>query len=368
MNKEVSGNEIQSRRASKLFTRALSLQWVQGTASVAETSFFKINSQGTPLDNTEEMLLKTRKKSISIGARAIIRAGAGHKYWSSFNSDVQGRIEGQAAATFKLLFEPEVTQPLKTLDIPIGGAASPVDALSLLVEFLLIADGGPNGPRSIDDYVDDESGEETFGVLRKARAALERISGNGAGSLGLHPAVYFYNEKGKQSRFMFLGIFHMVVSKISNNDTAFFVKFTKARERLEKFLIINKSLLGILLQNTSRGTRVSKIKELIEFLVSEMSDGRDVSVEQAMTKIGAKARIFDITTTQTSQAFSDDTKSSIFLKKSLQNALKCPVCGGLLDPAKSVSYDHVVPVREGGVGSAENCELVHPFCNTAVKC
>lgn len=368
VNKQVSGNDVQTRRASKLFTRALSLQWVQGTASVAETSFFKINSQGTPLDNTEEMLLKTRKTAISIGARAIVRAGTGHKYWSSFDGESQGRIEDQAAATFKLLFEPEVTQPLKTLDIPIGGAASPVDALSLLVDFLLIADGGQNGPGTIDAYGDDEKGDETVNVLRKARAALERISGNGPGSLGLHPAVYFYNEKGKQSRFMFLGVFSMIVSRLSNNDSGFFVRFTQARERLEAFLVTNKPLIGILLQNTNRNSRVSKIRELIEFLVSEFSQGRDVSVEGALTKLGAKARIFEVTTTSASQAFSDDTKSSVFLNRSLQSALKCPVCGGLLDPAKSVSYDHVLPKRDGGSGSEDNCELVHPFCNTAIKC
>lgn len=44
------------RRANVLLTRALALQWIQGNAAAAETSFFKINSQGTPLDETEEML------------------------------------------------------------------------------------------------------------------------------------------------------------------------------------------------------------------------------------------------------------------------------------------------------------------------
>lgn len=39
------GTDEQRRRANMLFTRAISVQWIQGSAALAETSFFKINSQ-----------------------------------------------------------------------------------------------------------------------------------------------------------------------------------------------------------------------------------------------------------------------------------------------------------------------------------
>ncbi len=67
-------------KLNAVVSRALSIQWVNGDAEKAEASFFKINTEGTPLDDIEELLLKTRKKPISIAARAIIRAGTGHKY------------------------------------------------------------------------------------------------------------------------------------------------------------------------------------------------------------------------------------------------------------------------------------------------
>src|ERR1035441_7098169 len=51
-----------TKRAKVLFTRVLALQWVQGSASVAESSFFKINSRGTPLDETETSLIQNRRK------------------------------------------------------------------------------------------------------------------------------------------------------------------------------------------------------------------------------------------------------------------------------------------------------------------
>ncbi|MCI0612969.1 DUF262 domain-containing protein, partial [bacterium] len=112
------GDAEQARRAGSLFTRPLILQWVTGSPKVAETSFFKINSQGTPLDDTETMLIENRRKPIAIGARAIVRAGVGHKYWSDFAEDIKTRIEELAEELFKLLFHPEISTPLKTLDIP----------------------------------------------------------------------------------------------------------------------------------------------------------------------------------------------------------------------------------------------------------
>jgi hypothetical protein len=79
--------------ARNLASLAIQLQWVEGDASKAESSFFKINQQAAPIDKTELKLLKSRKKPNSIAARAIIRSGKGHKYWSSFSPEIQNQIE-----------------------------------------------------------------------------------------------------------------------------------------------------------------------------------------------------------------------------------------------------------------------------------
>ena len=131
--------DVVKRRVSALLTRALQLQWIQGNIASAETSFFKINSQGTPLDETEAMLIRNRKTAIAIASRAILRAGAGHKYWSSFGSENIKLIEDSAASFYKYVFQPEVEAPIKTLDLSLGGSISPIDALSLLMEFLILA-------------------------------------------------------------------------------------------------------------------------------------------------------------------------------------------------------------------------------------
>lgn len=184
-----TGTEEQIRRANLLFTRALAVQWIQGSASVAETSFFKINSQGTALDETEEMLIRNRRKPVAICARAILRAGAGHKYWSYFSKDRAEKIETLASDFFELLFQPEVREPLKTLDVPLGGSVSPVDALALLIDFLVISGSREPKARSVSEYPDDEIGEDTVKILSNALQVVNRITGDSPGSLGLHPAV-----------------------------------------------------------------------------------------------------------------------------------------------------------------------------------
>jgi HNH endonuclease len=51
----------------------------------------------------------------------------------------------------------------------------------------------------------------------------------------------------------------------------------------------------------------------------------------------------------------------------LSNAMKCPICKGYLDPAKSASYDHIDRVQDGGKGSVGNGQVTHPYCNSAIK-
>jgi len=353
------------RRAKTLFTRPLTLQWVYGTADVAETSFFKINSQGTPLDEIEEMLIRNRKKPLAIAARAILRAGGGHKYWSGFKTEQQKEIEALAETFHDLLFDPEVEPPIKTLDLPLGGSVSPIDALSLLIEFLTISASRSKEPPTIDKYPDDEDGTGTIAVFKNSLQILNRITGNAPGSLGLHPAVYFYNERGKYARFLFLGMTTLITEKVRNNDHEFFKTFTRAREKVEKFLIQNKSLITLLLTNMSKGQRTSKMKDLFNFLVAEVRAGRALTSEGAVAQLGLRGRILDVNTPQTSPHISDDTKSMVYVKQALDKALPCPLCSGLLNPTKSVSYDHIKPVRNGGGGDVSNTQLVHPYCNSS---
>lgn len=185
-------------RARSMATRSLSLQWVNGDADKAESSFFKINTQGTPLDASEELLLRNRTRSIAVAARSVVRAATGHKYWSKFPEINRAKIETQAKILHQNFFSPEINQPIKTLDLPIGGTKSPLSALELLMNIISVtsAEQGANR-KEIDAFDEDADGTKTIEVLKRTIAVMTRISGNDAPSLGLHPAVYFYSDRGR---------------------------------------------------------------------------------------------------------------------------------------------------------------------------
>lgn len=357
-------------RAGKMNTTPIVVQTVEGNAKVAEDSFFAINSQGTTLDETEQYLIRNRHKPVSIGARAIVRAGFGHAYWSSFSQAHQDEVIELSGQLHRIMFEPEVTSPLKTLDLPLAGSKSPVDALAVLIDFLTVADPKINLDKLADDATitkSDETGEKTIEAMKSGLKIAHRITGNSGESLGLHPAVYFSNDKGRHSRFLFLGMCALIADRLRVNDGGWFKKFSTARKCMEPFLIANKSVIGIVLQNLGKKTRIPKMREMFRYLVDECSEGRTPDPAAVFSHLGLSGKVYDLTAAKRTISFTDDTKSQIYYRQAIETAQKCPICQGLIDVAKSVSYDHITPVRDGGLGSAENGQMVHPYCNTAMK-
>jgi hypothetical protein len=106
---------------------------------------------------------------------------------------------------------------------------------------------------------------------------------------------------------------------------------------------------------------------MFRYLVDEGVDDRTPDAAQVFEHIGLTGKIISLTAKTQSAKFSDDTKSQIYYRTAIESAPRCPICGGLLDTSKSVSYDHITPVREKGLGTAENGQMVHPYCNSAMK-
>lgn len=357
-------------RARNMATRALALQWVNGDADKAESSFFKINTQGTPLDDSEEILLRNRTRSIAVAARSIVRAGTGHKYWSKYDENNRLEIEKHAKSLHKMFFSPEVQQPIKTLDLPIGGSKSPLNALELLMNIISITSAGQSLNRKpVDDFDEDVDGSKTIGVLKQTVKVMSRIAGNDAPSLGLHPAVYFYTDRGRHIPDLLLGTILCFRRHVSNNNSQFFKDFSDRRSSIEKFFITNKSMITQALQIVRSKNRFESVADMIDYMVSHLKSGKRLKIEEAISVIipNSEGKILSIREKATSVSFSDETKSSIFIRDSMKRAVKCPLCQGLLDPSRSVSYDHVIRVREGGKGSATNGQLTHPYCNASVK-
>lgn len=361
---------VKKKRLSNLTTRGLSVQWVSGNIDKAEESFFNINMKGTPLDELEETLLRNRFNPIAIAARAIIRAGKGNKYWSSFDNDLKENIEKEALKLHKILFDPEISVPVKTLDLPLSGSKGVRSALQILIDLLLLTNVKIDKKnKKISDFLYDEQkiGENTVLCLKNLFKLISRVTGNDKGSLGLHPAIYFYGPTGRHSIPMFLGTCTLIQEKLLNNDSLFFMKFIKIREKLEIILIENKDLIAGILQRAISTKRVDTYRLLFLNLINALLNNKEITEQDIISFSGFNGKILAGEYVSSSEKFSDDSKSKVYIYAALETALKCPECNGYVDSTKSMSYDHKQRVRDGGKGTSNNCQLMHPICNQAIK-
>lgn len=354
-------------KASVIVSRGLPVQWVNGDVEKAENSFFKINTQGTPLDEIEESLLRNRRKPIAIAARAVIRAGFGHKYWSMFSEENAKKIEDISKKLHSILFDPELSSPIKTLDLPLGGSKGIRAALTVLIEFFSISVEINNTKVLKVAYGDDEiDGSQTIKVLYSALRVAERMTGNDKGSLGFHPAIYFYGPNGNHVIPMFLATSRVISKAIADNNKAFFEKFTKSRTQIEDILIRDKELIATVLQKNGSTRRVKAYEKILLNIIQSVEPS-NITQENIIDWGGVNGRVILGTIKDTAVDFSDNVKSKVFIVNALKHEQKCPICNGYLDVSKSASYDHIIRIKDGGTGTYDNCQITHPYCNQTIK-
>lgn len=353
-----------AQRAKTTLTRSLQIQWIHGNAEKAETSFFKINTLGTILDPVEERLLKNRRKPAAIAARAVVRAGRGHAYWSGFEKGVREEIEQIAKEMYDSLFEPELAVPVKTLNIPVGGPYSSHKALDLLMDFIEVVESAFGEAKTIEDEKDDADGKLTVGVLSRCLRTAGRIVGVDAPSLGLDPLVYFYTITGRFNRDIFLAFVEIFATAERNKNKAFYFRFTDVRQRLEQVFIDNKSLVTQLNIATGSKSRRAMWIKVIRAIIEKLAKGESVTPEFVMDQAGFSGDV--LSRKKFSASISDEVKSAVYIRQVLSNPMRCPVCQGVLSQ-KSISYDHKNPKSQGGTGATDNIQLTHPFCNTGYK-
>lgn len=363
-NPEKVSPEIQ-RKSKNLAALAIQLQWVDGGANKAENSFFKINQQAAPIDKTELVLLEARKKPNCIAARAIIRSGKGHKYWSNFSKENQTTIQELAKEINSVLFAPKLETPIKTLDIPVGGKNYSAQTLPLILEFINIVNNIPADFK--ESLEDDLTGDETVNILKQTRRIAWRINSNHPSSLGLHPVVYFYSQDGR----------HKVASFYA---TLAFVKELEEKKKLAEFSLIRPKFENIILQNDpliqqinrkyrSAIASYSQIKDFYFAIIELLQKG--VNENEVITHLikTSKFNYLTLTVEQneiTNNKFSTERKSAVYIKEALANAPKCKICGGFIH-RNSISIDHIERKQDGGLGTIDNGQITHPFCNTTLK-
>ena len=354
------------RYAKNLGALAIQLQWVEGDARKAESSFFKINQQAAPIDKTELKLLESRRKPNSIAARAIIRSGKGHKYWSSFPNSVQMEIQELAAEINEILFAPKLRKPIKTLDIPIGGKLYSSQTLPLILDFVNIVIGVESKDQDIDD---DKTGETTIQTLKEVRRTAYRLNSNHASSLGLHPIVYFYSQDGRHKTASFFAVVDFIVNLDKREKINDFIKI---RGKFEQFILE----YDYLVQQINRKYRTAQksykyISKFFDKVVMVLQGSKPVedSVNEVITTPDfnylASQRVFPEKSTS-HKDFNRNKKSAVYIREALQSAPRCKICSGLIH-TNSISIDHIQRKSEGGLATIENGQITHPYCNTGFK-
>ena len=346
--------------ANKLGFLSLQLQWVTGSAEKAESSFFTINQKATPISDTEISLLKARKKPYAMASRAILRSGGGHKYWDLFLPEIQSDVERLAKEINENLFTPEIKTPVKTLDLPLAGKGYSSRTLPLIFDLVKLANNV-----SEKEVSEDEDGKETIQYLKNVNKVVRRFTTTHPSSLGLHPAVYFYSEKGRYQPTAFMAWIEIIKDFEIKN---LFNNFTDIRQKLESTLIEYKYFTNQVTIKYGSGLKgYLQLKEVYEKIIELVL--ADVDIPEIGGKLKDTFPYLNLDfrgDKPQSKDFNENTKSEVFLTSALKNANKCKICSGYIH-VKSISIDHVDRKQDGGVGVADNGQLTHPYCNTTYK-
>jgi Protein of unknown function DUF262 len=348
-------------RARQFGSLSLALQWVRGDATTAEASFVRINQQAAMITPQELELIKSRKKPNAIAARAIIRKGTGHKYWSLFAPKAQQEIEEIATDIHGLIFEPALKSPIKSLDMPAGGSVYSSPALRMIFDFITL---------SVDTVSskDDPTGEKTVEYLKRCRRVMRLALSDHPSSLGLHPAVYFYSWTGNQQPILFLVMVTLLIEWDKAKKLSW---FTVHRAKFEQFLYANRTLTAQVIRKF--GTKDSGLNHLKDFYLA------------VLECIGKGIENSDIVTTVQSQLgygylqpeespydgvaptrMSSSVRTGLTMKKLLETAPRCAICDGFV-PFQAISIDHIKRTADGGFTTDDNTQLSHKFCNHGHK-
>jgi len=355
-------------KAKNLGALAIQVQWVEGDAKKAESSFFKINQQAAPIDRTELRLLENRRKPYSIASRAIIRGGTGHKYWSGFSSEIQEKIQEIATEINKLLFFPEYKNPIKTLDLPIAGKVFSSQSLSLITDSVIIINK-LSDVKVMKNVPDDQTGEETLKYIKEVRKYIRIINSQHSSSLGLHPAVYFYSNEGRHKTASFLATVEFIQRLVKHNKLK---AFTSVRSLFEDVILNYDYVIQQIVRKyrTSQAS-YSKVADFFESLTHTIHDDK-IDDKKIIMETILKETEFDYLSisrpsfTSVKKDFSRDDKSSVYLSSALSSAPRCKICNGYIH-TNSISIDHKARKKDGGLGDRSNGQISHPYCNTGYK-
>ncbi len=371
------------RRGRAIATRQVPIQKVEGDAAVAERSFFKINQNPATISPTELDLVRARRKPNAIATRALIQAGKGHKYWGKFPANAK-QIEELAADIYKLLFGLIVEIGSQSPDVPRAGQPYSAEAFSMILDMVNIfneiapamwqeREGNHKASKKpVSKLADDSDGSKTLEFLNRIREIARLVADNSyAGSLGFDQAVYSYGATGQFHPAAFIASLKLAQELEQQKKL---LKFTDVRKDFEDFLVQHKSFINDLTH--SKGSRTRSLDSLLtlhRLVLQSMWDGAKGDAEiiaqlLAEPKLrGLKQPVeSDDDSAHAHKKFSKAAERIAIVRDTLATRARCTECGARLPPFAR-SKDHKTRQENGGLGTPENLQFTHPYCNTGYK-
>jgi hypothetical protein len=351
------------------------LLWVPGSdATKAEKAFFTINQSAVEIDATELKILNARSKPNAVSARTIVRNATGTKYWESFSKEGKKEIVDDGKFVYAALYIPPLQSPPRTEELPVAGHGYGSQTLPLIFDLVNIANKIPveDASKNKKNYLvaqghakPDES--STLAVMRGATRLVRRITTTHSGSLGLHPAVYFYAANYRHQPTSVLAVAQFIQDM---EDTDEFLEFTTHRSGFENFLIGHKMFINQLtIKHGSMVKGFIHIRDYYRFVFGLIKDGRSESeVEAELAKHEKYQTLVKERPMLSKKAkeFSQDAKNVKLMNDVLASAFLCNLCGARIDK-KSMHLDHVIEKSKGGVADIANSQWLHPYCDSTAK-
>jgi len=379
LNPEHTSELDKRRRGKAIATMQLSIQKVEGDATVAEESFYKINSNSVAIDQTELDMIRARKKPNAIAVRALIAAGKGYKYWEDFPNAKE--IEAKAAEGYQLLFGEAFDIGPQSPDLPRAGQPYSSDAFKMVLDLVNMFNGitsamwthkppaKKKGAAVVTRLPNDADGAATLKYLG-AVIAKSQIAVGGpdySGSLGLDQGVYAYGATGNVHPAAYLASLRFAVEL---NDSNRLIDFSVVRKDFEDFLVRYKIFINKL--GHSKGSRTRSLESIVQMyrLLLEMMLKGERSNEKIVAALQADPMLKDLNfpikdePEPIRKRFSKSAVRAKVVMETLGSRPACPECGARLPPYCR-SKDHIEKVEVGGMGDVENLNFTHPFCNSA---
>lgn len=366
-------------RASKFPFRNIEIQWIRNASiKQAKESFFRINQGGVKIDAIETRILRANNSAVAISARAISRGGTGHDYWSRFEDDVKKEIVKLSGEISKLLFSPNLVMPVNTLDVPLAGFGYGSHVLPFAFDLVNVANGlglpdstRKAAPQGESDIPDDTDGRETCQYLRKVKDLVELLCSKHSGSLGLHPALYFYSPRGD---FLPTAFFNVSAWVMELETRRRLQQFKNIRGEFENLIlshpVISKPAVHSLGSGGRSRLRTTQLFSRIFDLLS--SGGSPDNVWATVISepdfhfllLEDEEQQREATQGLPGRPFPRRAKSAGFLRQALPQALRCSLCGGLMH-MNGMTSDHTEERNKMGTSADENARSVHPICNSS---